>query len=123
VKLKIIQLNYGDGGGSATAYIYGPRPASALDRRPYLAIEIGYTVHSNIPDCDQATQEVVPLPGNVRAYARIGFLLERPVFSSMEQRWPPPSEYRPKVARMLANMIGTAELNSLDDAIPTMLPG
>lgn len=124
MRLKIIQFNYGYGGGSASACIFGERPASALVDQPYLAVHIGYTVHSTAPDYDPETQEAVAIPtGGAPLFIRVGFLWTQPVFDpAREQAWPAPAEYRNQIARMLANMVATAELQNLDARVPTILP-
>ncbi|MCM2306184.1 MAG: hypothetical protein NDI91_01795 [Sulfuritalea sp.] len=40
MKLMVVQLNFGYGGGSAFAYIYGPEPTDVFAPHPHLAIHI-----------------------------------------------------------------------------------
>lgn len=121
MKLKIIQFNYGYGGGSATAHLYGDLPSSGLYKQPYLAIHIGYTVHSVRPDINQNTQELVMLPMiSSDTFLRVAFMWTEPVYAE-QQVWPDSSEYRGKLAHLIANMVANAELDSLEDSIPTVL--
>lgn len=121
MKLKIIRFDYGNGGGGASARVYASPPASAFERHPYLGIEIGYVIRHERPEYDSNTQELVLLPLGANAvFLLVGFLWEQPVFADREQIWPHPSEYRNKLARMVANMVANAELASLDDTVPTV---
>jgi len=80
MKPNVTQLNFVYLGGSATAKIYGPTPANAFDRRPHLAIHISFTVHSDRPNFEQATQDLVSLPvATATPYLRVEFLSDSPM--------------------------------------------
>jgi hypothetical protein len=91
-----------------------------LDKQPYLAIEVEFTLHSAPPECNPRNQVFVQHPAGSMFFLRATFNeYQKPVHADRDLRWPDPSEYRSKLARLIANMVYTAELNSLDDNIPT----
>lgn len=51
-------------------------------------------------------------------YLLVGFLWEHPADTGCDLDWPQPREYRGKLAKMLVNMVATAEINISEDAIP-----
>lgn len=109
MKLKVIQLNFGYDGGSASACLYGPEPASAFDRRPHLAIHMNFTLHRDPPHFDCATQDLVVLPPGIPTpYLCVGFLSDPPMFADHNLSWPQPSEYRNKLAQAIAKMVTVA---------------
>lgn len=129
MKLKIIQLNYGDSANgrkfSACAEIDRPvKGLSAFEQRPYLSIRAEFTLHRDRPARDQATQELVEMPACIEArYMLVGNFEEQLLGEHQDQRasWPQPSEYRNKLARMIANMVSTSDLNALDDTVPAIV--
>ena len=109
MKLKVVQLNFGYGGGSASAYIYGPEPTNVFDRRPHLAIHINFTLHRDRPDFESATQDLVTLPiDTATPFLCVGFLSDPPMHTDRDLSWPHPSEYRDKLTQAIAKMVSVA---------------
>jgi len=109
MKLKVIQLNFGYRGGSATAYVYGPDPGCAFERRPHLAVHISFTLHRAQPEFDRATQDLVVLPaGTLTPFLFVGFLSDPPMFADRALSWPSPGEYRNKLTHAIAKMVAVA---------------
>lgn len=125
MKLKITQLNYGVGAsGSASAKIYEPVQESTKSGVPYFSIEVGFVLCRDNPDSEKRSQEVVYMPlGGEAQYILVTFLHEQLVNARPEERpnWPQPEEYRNKLARLVANMVATAELSSLADPVPEVI--
>lgn len=109
MKLKVTQLNFGYGGGSASAYLYGPEPANVFDRRPHVAIHINFTLHRDRPDFEKATQDLVTLPiDTATPFLCVGFLSDPPMHTDRDLNWPLPSEYRDKLTQAIAKMVSVA---------------
>jgi len=109
MKLKVIQLNFGYGGGSASACIYGPEPADVFARRPQLAIHINFSLHRDRPDFESATQDLVTLPiATATPFLCVGFLSDPPMHTDRDLSWPQPSEYRHKLTQAIAKMVSVA---------------
>lgn len=109
MKLKVIQLNFGYRGGSATAYIYGPDPACTFERRPHLAVHVSFTLHHHQPEVDLSTQDLVVLPADtLTPFLLVGFLSDPPMFADRDLSWPHPSEYRNKLTDAIARMVTVA---------------
>ena len=123
MKLTIIQFNYGVGGsGIAHAHLSSDPPASAFDRQPYLAIEVGFIVCQDKPGSILDSQELVALPEYGPATFLIAtFVSVKPVNAPAGQIWPDHSEFRQKLAKMIGNMVCTAELSNHELAAPSLI--
>lgn len=118
MNLELTQFNFGRGGGSALAHVYGSERPSIFDRRPYLAVHLSFTLHRDPPDSDRATRDLVVLKIDAGApFLCIGFLSDPPMHVDRDLSWPHPSEYRGKLAQAIAKMVTIAvKLNGLDDS-------
>jgi hypothetical protein len=123
--LQIRQFNYGINGGSASALLLGPAPQSAFDQRPYVAIEVGFSLWAEKPPVNRERQEllVVPATRMGRSFLLIGFIGETVVPYDQAKDLLADTGYRNKLAKMIANMVATAELASLDDSPLTFIQG
>jgi len=121
--IHIRQFNYGINGGSASALLLGPVQESALDQRPYVAIEVGFSLWADKPPFNADRQElrIIPATRTGRSFLLVGFLGETPVPIAQSEELLADTRYRSLIAGMLANMVATAELSSLDDSLPTLI--
>jgi len=119
--LRVLQFNFGHGGGSSTVYLVGDAPGSHLDKAPYRSIDIMFAIRREPFDLNQDNQLVVRIPGNAFLLAQVTFNWDRPMNADDNYGWPDQSQYRPKIAHMIANMIALAELRDLSSAVPTVL--
>lgn len=109
MKLRVVQLNFGYGGGSASAYIYGPEPTDVFAPRPHLAIHISFTLHRDRPDSVCTTQDLVVLPiDSATPFMCVGFLSDPPMHTDRDLNWPRPSEYRNRLTQAIAKMVSVA---------------
>lgn len=93
MNIKLLEVRFGTGGGSALAHLYGQERISMFDRRPYVAVHITFTHHSILPDsaCAHPNQVILPRKGE-RPHLRINFLLDPPMYANGVFDWPEPGE-------------------------------
>lgn len=120
-RLKIGQFQFNNGGGQAAVALYGKKPDSAFEQQPFLSMQVCFSLHTDKPACNRESQELMLLPGESGCFILTGFTSIQSVHASREYEWPQPSEYRGKVARMIANMVACAELPALNAPLPTVL--
>ena len=123
ISILIRQFNYGRNGGSASAILLGPKAKSAFDDRPYAAIEIGFSLWNVEPSVNPELQVLHMMPDSRtgRSYLLIGFIQETVVPRREAEFLLADTSYRGKIAKMIANMVATAELISLADDPPTVI--
>ena len=112
-----MQFNFGPGGGTGTVYLVGNASGSHLNKTPYLSIDIMFAVRHGPFDINQDNQLVVLIPGRTNQYAHVIFNWERPMDADKNNSWPDKSQYRPKIAHMIA----LAELRDLSSTVPAVL--
>jgi len=121
MKLEIVQFNWNRGGGSATIYLEGPAPESALNAPQYFAVHVGFHTRRTSDLQPHSDQESILIPGQSDMWLVVGFLWMQPVNIPRGHVHPSPQGYRRQVATLLANMVANAELSSLDARIPTVI--
>lgn len=123
MKLTVIQFHYRTGGsGTAHAHLSSDPPASAFDSQPYLAIHVSFIVCQVKPASISDSHVLVPLPEHGPAtFLLVTFVSTDPLNAPAGQAWPDPSEYRQKLAKMIGNMVSTAELSNHELAAPSLI--
>lgn len=122
VKLELLQFNNKNRTGDAHFWIVGPKPASALNPQPYLAIKVAYRLHSNPPASRQDNQEARILSCGPQQYALFTFITEQLCNTVDRDGWPVAAEYRPKIVSMMVSILSFVELADVADPVPTVLP-
>lgn len=121
MKLVITNFHFGGHTEKATARLFGPQPKSNLDQHLYLDIDVQYTIFRNVSFKISVSdnQILVSLP-NQNTQLVVEFIRTRPEITD-QASWPEPDKYKRKIAEILANMVETAELESLDDDVPKFI--
>lgn len=122
MKLKLLQFNYGNGGGNAHFQLIGPKPGSGLEPQPYIAITVAYRLYSTMPACNQESEDTRILSCGPQQFAWFNFMVEEVCNGGNQNDWPSAAEYRPKVVNVMTSILCFAELAHVADPIPAVLP-
>jgi hypothetical protein len=122
VQIKLLQFNYGPGGGEAHFRILGENPSNSLHHQPFFAITVAYCLRSDPPERHRDTQEGLILSCGPQQYALFDFINEQLCNGGNLGDWPLAAEYRPKIISMMTGMLSFAELAHVGDSVPIVLP-
>ena len=111
MKIRIVQFNYGTGGGSATAHVFASeQDAEAFHLAPYLSVLVGFSIKPTPPDL--ALEDVVVTTfgrGGRKWYLVAQFAWEQRMHGAPDNVWPARSDYQPQLVKMLSDMAAAAE--------------
>ena len=111
MNIKMIEVKFGNCGGSALAHLYGPAQTTMFDRRPYIAVHLSFTLHRHRPDSDSAFAHpnlvILPMEGEM-PFLRIEFLLDPPLYADCAFKWPDAKEIGNELTQAIGKIVAVA---------------